>query len=208
MNKIFTLLIALPLFLNAQNKGDFELSIGGGPSLAVGYGGDADGLRVRNASMWGVTGEYYFNERWGFKSGLIYDSKGAEADEKLLFIGSPPSGSFKDEVKLDYLFIPLYANWHFGPNRNCYLNFGPYVAFLLDAEMVSPLNFDVKDNVNSFDTGLGVGIGHKFDISDRAAIFIEYQGTLGFVKVPEDIPGFNDVFNTRSALNAGLVFTL
>lgn len=195
MNKIFTLLIALPLFLNAQNKGDFELSIGGGPSLAVVYGGDVDGFRVRNASMWGVTGEYYFNERWGFKSGLIYDSKGGETD----FNG------LKDEVILDYLFIPLYANWHFGPNRNCYLNVGPYVAFLLDAERKITGTIDFKDNVNSFDTGLGVGIGHKFDISDRAAIFIEYQGTLGLAKVSDDD---DDVFNTRSALNAGFVFTL
>lgn len=188
MKKFLTLLVALPLFLNAQNKGDIELGIGGGISLATFYGGASDSYDFIGSSMGGVTAEYYIDNQWSIKSGLIYDSKGGKKE------------SSNNEITLDYLFVPLYANWHFGNNRDWYLNFGPYLDVLLDAQ---DEGVDIDDDVESIDLGFGVGIGHKFEISDNASIFIEYQGAGGFLEVFEDE---RDLFNVRSGVNAGIIF--
>ncbi|WP_233496696.1 outer membrane beta-barrel protein [Mucilaginibacter hurinus] len=45
--------------------------------------------------------------------------------------------------KLDYLTIPVMANWHFGRTKNWYLHFGPYVAFLLNVK-TSIANTDIN----------------------------------------------------------------
>lgn len=197
MNKLFTLLVALPLFVSAQNKGDVEIGIGGGLSLATFYGGDSDSYDFIGSSMGGVTGEYYVDDQWSIKSGFIYDSKGGKIE------------SSDTEIVLDYLFIPLYANWHFGNNRDWYLNFGPYLNVLLDAQKEG---VDFNDAVEPIDVGFGVGIGHKFEISDNASIFVEYQGAGGFLEVPGEDEGdfaengIRDLFNLRSGINAGIIF--
>ena len=205
MKRIFTLLMALPLFINAQenmknnamSKGDFEIGVGGGVSLSTFHGSDADGSKARSASQVGVTAEYYLSDRWSLKSGFIFDSKGATAEE------------FDEitELQLDYLFVPMYANWHFGANRNWYFNVGPYLAILLDAEENSGVAIDIDDEVESFDFGLGLGLGRKFKISNNASIFFEYQGALGFLEV-RDTQSDDNVSNFRSALNAGVIFSL
>jgi opacity protein-like surface antigen len=98
------------------------------------------------------------------------------------------------------------ANWHFGSKRNWYLNFGPYVGFLVDAED-SEFELDLKDAFNSIDFGLALGIGYKFEISDRTKLYIEYDGQAGLSDIFEDNSG-DAVRNNRSSLNLGVFFKL
>ena len=210
MNRIFMLLAALPLFINAQNgmqedmrnntmsKGDFEIGVGGGVALSTFHGSDADGYKARSSSQVGVTAEYYLSDRWSLKSGFIFDSKGGVLEN---------ASDEITEVQLDYLFVPMYANWHFGAKRNWYFNVGPYLAILLDAEAQGSELVDIDDEVESFDFGLGLGLGRKFKISNNASIFFEYQGALGFLEV-RDTQSDDNVSNFRSALNAGVIFSL
>lgn len=179
--------------INAQESGDIELGVGVGLNISTFYGNDASifDLSSRTAAQFGVTGEYFFNDRWGLKSGFIYDAKGTK-------------GAGGSELKVDYLFIPVYANWHFGSNRNWYLNFGPHLDVLLSAENAD--GQDIKDGVNSIDFGLGVGIGYKFELSENLKLYIEYQGAGGFIDIDSD--GGVDLKNTRSAFNVGLLFNL
>nr|WP_299383590.1 porin family protein [Allomuricauda sp.] len=190
MRRLLLLLVLLPLTTKAQEKGEFEIGIGAGINFSDFYGDTSFGYRTRTAFQAGVLGEYYFSDRWGLKSGFVYDSKGADG-----------SGN---EIKLDYLFIPIYANWHFGRTRNWYLNFGPHVDILVSAE--DEIAGDLKDDTSSVDIGLGVGIGHKFRVSENTAIFIEYQGAGGLINVPSNDGGF-ELLNTRAAFNVGVVFS-
>ena len=75
--------------------------------------------KIRTSFNAGVIGEYYFSNRWSLRSGLVYDSKGSKV--KL-------SGEEYID-KLNYIAVPLHANWHFGSNRNWFLNFGPTLGF-------------------------------------------------------------------------------
>ena len=98
------------------------------------------------------------------------------------------------------------ANWHFGNKKNWYLNFGPYVGFLLDAKETQ-FDTDLKDYFNSTDFGLALGIGVKIPVSDKLKLFFEYEGQGGVSDIFK-VNEFSRVTNSRSSLNIGLNFLL
>ena len=205
--KKLSLITALTIFgilaSNAQDSGDFELGIGLGLNLAnVSTIDGQNNASSRIAFNAGVSGEYYFSDRWGLKAKLTYDNKGWSDG----FITDENFNTITTDFKLAYITLPIMANWHFGSNRNWYLNFGPFVGFLVNAED-SELGLDVKDGFKSTDIGLALGIGHKFEIDDNFKLFIEYDGQSGLTDIFEENTG--DAIRTgRSSLNIGAIFGL
>ena len=133
----------------AQNSGDIELGVGMGLNLAnVSTIDGQNDASSRTSFNVGISGEYYFSDRWGLKAKLIYDNKGWSDG----FITDENFNTVTTDFKLNYVTLPIMANWHFGSNRNWYLNFGPYVGFLVNAED-SELGLDLKDGFKSTDFG-------------------------------------------------------
>lgn len=196
---IFTLVILVLglATINAQSdKGDFTLAPQVGLNLSNYTSSENLTNKIRTSFNAGVIAECYFNDRWSFRSGLLLDSKGT----KLTVSG-------QDYIdKLNYIAIPLHANWHFGSNRNWFLNFGPTLGILVSAKADVPSGeIDIKDQLeNTFDIGLGIGIGYKFDLDDATQLYIQYQGYNGFIPIIKT-ENFN-VFNATSAINVGVVF--
>ncbi|TJY37412.1 porin family protein [Pontimicrobium aquaticum] len=187
----------------AQDNGDFELGLGLGLNLAnVSTIDGQNNASSRISFNAGVSGEYYFSDRWGLKAKLIYDSKGW-ADG---FITDENFNTVTTDFELNYATLPIMANWHFGSNRNWYLNFGPYVGFLMNAKD-SELGMDVKEGFKSTDFGFAFGIGYKFEIDDSIKLFIEYDGQSGFSDVFEENSG-DTIRNGRSSFNIGALFSL
>lgn len=182
--------------MNAQSdSGDFTLA----PQLSVNfstYTSDAS-YELLTSLAGGVVAEYYFSDRWSLRSGLQYDAMGAGDD-------------FDNVDKLNYLTIPLNANWHFGGNRNWYVNFGPAVSVLLSAksELSNGEELDVKDLVSGFDIGIVAGIGYKFNINEDVQLFIDYQGFNGIINIDDSNSLPFEIRNARSAVNFGAVFSL
>ncbi|MCA0153847.1 porin family protein [Winogradskyella vincentii] len=195
---LFILLFTI-CFLDAQNeKGDFTLAPQLGVNFATYYAGSSDVTYDSRTSLAvGVVGEYYINDRWSFRSGIQFDPMGVK-----------DGGGNID--KLNYLTIPLNANWHFGSTRKWYLNFGPAVSLLLSAEgdLSDGSTIDLKDAVPGTDFGFIAGIGYKFQISENFQLFIDYQGFGGFTNLDElgNLPF--DIRNSRSSFNVGGVFML
>ena len=187
----------------AQESGDFELGGNIGLNLAnVSSIDGQDNASTRIAFNVGASGEYYFSDRWGLKMKIIYDGKGWSDG----FIIDEDSNTTITDFELTYITIPVMANWHFGSNRNWYLNFGPYVGILVSAED-SELGMDVKDAFSGTDIGLALGIGYKFNISNNTSLYVEYDGQSGFTDVFEENLG-DTVRNGRSSLNLGVLFSL
>lgn len=200
MKKVFLfatiVVFGLTASLAQSDSGDFTLA----PQLGVNfstYSSTEVDYKLKTSFTAGVVAEYYFSNRWSLRSGLQYDTMGAEDD-------------LNNTDKLDYLTIPINANWHFGKNRNWYLNFGPAVAILIgaNAELSNGQELDIKNFIKSTDVGFALGFGYKFNISDDMQLFIDYQGFNGFLNVDDsDILPY-EIRNARSAVNAGLIFTL
>ena len=122
------------------------------------------------------------------------------------FITDENFNTVTTDFKLNYVTLPIMANWHFGSNRNWYLNFGPYVGFLVNAEE-SELGLDLKDGFKSTDFGFAFGIGYKFEIDDNIKLYIEYDGQSGFSDIFEENSG-DAIRNGRSSFNIGALFSL
>ncbi|WP_432669978.1 porin family protein [Flavobacterium sp. SM2513] len=185
---------------SAQVKGDVEFGINIGLNTSTVTAGNFSANTGIGFNA-GFASDYYFSDGWSIKGKLIYDQKGWD------------NGTFEDEISvsradynLNYLTIPLMANWHFGNKKNWYCNFGPYAGFLLNAKE-SAKNTDVSDAFNSNDFGLALGIGVKIPVSDKLRVYFEYEGQSGFSDIFKNNLG-DRVTGSRNAFNVGLNFMM
>ncbi|WP_164549874.1 porin family protein [Nonlabens ponticola] len=198
---ITTLLLLLAgVTLNAQanDKGDITIA----PLLGVAfstYSSSEDvSFDARTAIAAGATVDFYLSDRWSLRSGLSYAPYGAEDD-------------FGNVDKINYLKIPLNANWHFGGKRNWYLNFGFSANVLLNAkgELEDGQEIDLEDFIEPFDLGLDLGIGYKFYISEDVQFYGEYQGYTGFLNLLDVGPDVDvELRNAASIFNVGVILKL
>jgi opacity protein-like surface antigen len=65
--------------------------------------------------------------------------------------------------------------------RNWYLNFGPY-GFLIGAKETT-FGANIKDDFNTIDFGLSLGVGVKIPVSTKLKISIEYEEQAGFTDI-------------------------
>lgn len=181
MKKIFitaTLLISALGYSQSREEGTVELAPVLGVGIANYYGGDttSDNKAITRATF-GAHLDYYFNEVWSLRSGLMYQMYGTE----MRFMGNYA------EDNLKYLTIPVNANWHFGSTRNWHLNFGPSLSFLTSAEStLNGMTVNVKEDVNSFQLLLNVGIGYKIEVTENFGLCLSYNENLGLTEVPKD----------------------
>ena len=157
-------------FANAQlkEKGTIEITPKIGSSSFSEYTKEDHSNSNSGVSL-GVTTDYYFNDRWSLRSGLIFDKMGGIY------------GSFED--KINYVSVPVNANWHFGSTRKWNLNFGLSPSFLTSA---STNGIDIKKGLESVQLGLSYGIGYKIAITPKFGILIDMQLFNGLTNIAVD----------------------
>src|ERR1700744_4075931 len=143
MIKIFTTLVIVLGFYglaSAQQKNNVEFGFNVGLNSAYVEDGNSN-MHTNEIAAFnlGVSADAYFSDRWSLKVKAIYDQKGW-GDGYL----TDGSGNEIDHIdyKLNYITVPVMANWHFTRSRNWYLDFGPYVGFLTSANAGG---YDVKE---------------------------------------------------------------
>ena len=124
------------------------------------------------------------------RSGLLYQPMGSEL-----------SGGFKE--KINYLTLPVNANWHFGSTRKWNLNFGPSIGFVMSAKFDGN---DIKDLVVATQVGLNYGIGYKIFLNEKFSILIDYQGMTGLTGI--DDSGDTSLKNVYGSFNLCAVIKL
>ncbi len=179
-------------FINAQHrsKNDVELTPLIGFATSNYYGEE----RLNNSSLssvnFGADFDFFFNDRWSLRSGLLFQTMGSEVTPYYT-------------EKLNYVTIPVNANWHFGSTRKWNLNFGPNFGFLNSAKGNGS---DIKNRANSTQLGLAYGIGCKIEVNEKISVLIDYQGMTGLSEVPKK--SYYTIKNMYGAFNVGGVFKL
>lgn len=201
MNKTLLSLIALFSFAlaNAQikEKGAIEITPKIGSSSFSEYSKE-DHTDSNSGVSFGATADYYFNNRWSLRSGLIFDKMGGEYKN---------DGRYYED-KLNYLSIPINANWHFGSTRKWNLNFGLSPSFLTSAKVIEneyTTNIP-KNTIESFQLGLSFGIGYKIEITKKFGILIDAQWFNGLTNINK--ANQNDITNGGFSFNLGGVIQL
>lgn len=191
----------------AQDKGKIEFGLNTGLNLSnvtSGYNSTDSSISFNV----GASADYYFSNRWSIKAILIYDRKGWDNDfVNVTNENGVPVYSYETNINVDYLTVPVLANWHFGSKRNWYLNFGGYAGFLIDAKDTE-LKQDLKDSFETTDFGLALGLGVKIPVSDKLKLFLEYQEQAGLTEVFSSNNNGSTIRNSRSSLNIGVNFLL
>jgi opacity protein-like surface antigen len=195
-------LFSMTSFGQKNKKGDLEfgVNLGFNSSTVMTSNGNSDGSTGINV---GLAADYFFSNRWSVKGKMIYDQKGWDNG----FFNNLDTGyTYTTDYNLNYLTIPVMANWHFGRKRNWYLNFGPYAGFLLGANETTN-NRNVKEAFNTTDFGISFGIGVKIPVSDQLKISLEYDEQDGFLDVFKVNSGL-EAKNSRGSFNIGVNFLL
>ncbi|PVX47246.1 outer membrane protein with beta-barrel domain [Flavobacterium sp. 103] len=204
---IIVLIYSLPFTSYGQLNDDIEIGFNFGLNTSAvtnsaEFGDSSDSNHGINL---GASIDYYFSRNFSLKAKLIYDQKGWENK----FIIDPNSGIVYNnnntlDYNLNYLTIPIAVNWHFG--KIFYINLGPYVGILLGAKETGT-DSNIKNNFESIDYGLQMGVGVKIPINDKYKIFFEWEGQGGL----PDIATINydsTVYNSRGSFNLGVNFVL
>jgi opacity protein-like surface antigen len=197
------LLIIIVLFFTAQSlaqtnqKNDFTIAPHVGATFSSFSSNEDIDFNIRTSLSLGAHLEYYLSDRWSLRSGLLYAPYGAEDD-------------FDNIDKLNYLAIPINANWHFGNKREWYVNFGFTTMFILSAkgELSDGQEIDIEEFIQSTDFGFNYGIGYKFNISDTTILFAELQNYSGLVNVSRLENQGIKLRNGATSLNVGFIFNL
>lgn len=184
----------------SEQKGTFELT------PIVGYSASYQGgsflfetSAVSNVQL-GVYGNYFLNDRWSLRSGVLYQQMGSNNIDFPLFTSDY-------EERTSYLTVPVTVNYHLGSQRNWYLNYGVALGFLTDASA----NFDdgngfvdINAVANSTQFGLTGGIGYRFNLLPNLMLLVENSNMLGLTDTTEQRTGKNFFVS----LNLGAIFKL
>jgi hypothetical protein len=203
MKKLFLSLITLLAclqFAKAQRTSgtQFSASVGINGSQVTDSYDNSDAVAGLNL---GIAVDHYFSNRWSIYTGLNYQQKGWGNGYVSFDDGSEIDGV---NYRTHYLTVPVLANWHFGRTRNWYLNFGPYIGFLLSTSESSKTVINLKDEFNTVDGGFAFNIGVKIPITRQSHFFIEYGGQGGAANVLKyPCPS---VQNAPNSLNVGIGF--
>ena len=206
MKKLITTFIAVSCiytFAQAQQSKGVEFGVGIGYNGATVSNSNNQSTDVKSGFNAAVSFDNYFSNRRSIKAKVIYDQKGWGNG---FFSISSPSSNFTYQAvdySLNYITVPVMANWHFGKTRKWYLDFGPYVGFLLDAK-VSNYNGSLKSAFNTTDGGLAYGIGVKLPIAEKAKFYIEFDGQNGIGNIFKT--GSESLHTTRGSFNIGINF--
>ena len=207
MKKLFTTLFAVmglcTLALAQQSKG-VEFGIGIGYNGATATNSSNQSTNSKSGFNAAVSLDNYFSDRWSFKVKAIYDQKGWANGFLTVNSGSGSTTFQSVDYSLNYITVPLMANWHFGKTRNWYLDFGPYAGFLLDAKVSAGYAGSLKSLFNTVDGGLAYGIGVKLPVAEKTKFYIEFDGQNGVANLFKG--SGESIHGTRGSFNIGLNF--
>lgn len=208
MKKLFLticLIFCIYTLAQAQQSKGVEFGVGVGYSGASVSNSNNQSTKSKSGFNVALSVDSYFSNRWSLKVKAIYDQKGWADGFLTLHNGVTTTTYQPVDYKLNYITVPIMANWHFGRTRNWYLDFGPYVGFLTSANVTQYPN-SVKEIFNDVDGGLAYGIGVKIPVADKARFFIEFEGQNGVSNLFATGVSNSEIRSIRGSFNIGLNF--
>lgn len=187
MKNLITLAVFFVLTLFSVNAQQIKLGVKAGVNFAT-ITGDTEGVDSRTSFHAGAVAEFSLVEKLFLQPELLYSSQGAK------------SGSPTDELKLDYLNIPVLAKYFVAEGFS--IEVGPQIGFILSAkEEYDGTSEDVKDSLKSTDFGLNFGIAYEM----KTGLNFDARYYLGLSNI-SDVGGSGNFKNGVFQISIGYFF--
>ncbi len=195
-------LLIISLLCNGQTreKGNIELT----PIIGYSASYQLDSFLFGSSSVSGIQtgiyGNYFLNSRWSLRTGLLYQKMGTNKVDFSIFTN-------EYSERTNYITVPLTVNYHFGTERNWYINYGIGIGFLTNAE--ANYNYgngfvDINNLANPTQFVINGGIGYKFEIVPKFLVVVENSNLIGLTDTTEQRTGKNFYMS----FNIGAVFKI
>lgn len=230
LSVILTTLIILTASSFAQKpvitgKSKFSAGVFGGINLPRLSGGNDNELSrdytSRSGAAFGVSLSVYLGSNFFLRLDGLYSSEGGKRNGIQAFDASTinplaPAGNYfyaiyDNESILNYFEMPLLIKYNFPLNKSSkfFLDFGPYVGFLLNAKqetkgsslifadreqtvVISPVaqsfdaNTDITNDINTTNFGLTGGGGVSTRVGSAGEVFIDIRGAYGLTTIQKE----------------------
>ena len=198
-----------------------EYGVSGGPNFNTAFGTaiskeDADGLI---GYSFGVNVKMNLSQRFGVKALLQYDQIGW-AYRSLIFENSNGTGFNKVDAlfKMNYLNLPVVAEYTFGNKTTFYTNAGIFFGVLLNSKTITkqkePTGPDIVTQSTAYrkstNAGITLGAGMQMPVSSDIKLGIGLHNNLGLKNISKS-PGSTaeSTIKTNSlSILAGITYSL
>ena len=205
---LFSLTLAVGAFAQTSDR-VWSFGPEAGASFSK-HGMDAEDSDLKAGLVAGAFATYSIRNTYGFTVKVLFNQMGAQTDD----------GDVKEQ--LNYIEIPVLARFFFNREGTVRPNVfvGPSFGFLTgakwkvgdgDYENVEDIDglFDggidsYKDVYNTFNFGLGAGLGLNIRVADEMYFIIDARYTYGFTDVLKN--NDDNINNQNVAVTAGLSF--
>ena len=157
--------------------------------------------------------KYYISNKIAFRTGLGFEDKGYQfKNATFTDPGGNPIGTGKFQHHLQYITIPVLAEFTFGKKVQPYINTGFYFGILAKAQDISKfqsdkVKSDVTQYINRFDMGFVVGAGINVPIKEKFLFNIDIRNSIGFLRTNKNANIFtNKRYNYSTAFNFGFAY--
>jgi hypothetical protein len=209
--------------------GQTHVGVQGGlsiPNIRGGNNVQSMGFTSRKGPYFGLFADFSLAPHFSLRAEINHASQGGKRDGMQAIITDLPAGlpvppgltlyaDFHNETILDYIEIPLLAEFSWGNKPRFYIHAGPYVGFLLRAKVVTsgqsslyldlsgtpllippdyqplpPKSFDattdVKQDINSTNAGIAGGAGLALAAGPGDILFTVHF-SLGLANIQRDV---------------------
>lgn len=161
-----------------------------GPKAGINFAnlsGDVEDNKMLIGFHVGAFAEIMFSDKFAIQPEVLYSVQGSKMEESGSVMGVSYSG--ESDTKINYISIPIMAKYYI--TESFAVEAGPYVGFVASANskgsasvagITTEFDEDIKDQINSVDFGLGLGLSYNLD----NGFFIGARGTFGLTTIDKD----------------------
>jgi len=224
MKRILLSLFLFNLILVSKGqKAKIEYGFQSGLNFSTAYGNNVS--KEHKAPLTGlhVGGHIKVNEteNWGFKLLLSYDQIGWKYESLTFESNSPATGLVNVDLlfKLNYLNMPVLAEYTFGKKVKINVDGGLFLGILLNNKIITEINEPIPPNQepilpSSSDSrkktnfGLSLGSGIQIPIASKLKLDFSFRDNLGVTSINKSQSNSGEMKTNTFTISAGLTFKL
>ena len=201
-NEVGQLTLQPKIGLNLANLTNVEV-------ISNSFTHETESGNMKGDFAFGVEAEYGITEKFSVAAGILYSRQGTDFGTLKIYgapDGSASEGWDKNQYNLDYLNIPIVANFYFA--KGWAIKAGIQPGFLLSAKhkvdgigATESYDIDYKDASKTFDLSIPLGLSYEFN-----NIVIDGRYNLGLTKVNKN--GDDSNKNSVIQITVGYKFAL